>query len=627
MWEAKTISRDSLDHTHLHLNERELSLFFSLSCGSSLIEISYFLWEIFGYLNLWAIFLETALVLTGSLFLINGIISKRVINWKWMVSASLIFISIQIFLFSNTTGLRIPTIIFITGIFTILFSFLILQKKYGLTTVVVKRYAMGMLVFLFISTIIIGIFYLRYFPSDESAIDTYAAILFLHGINPYNHGAMMNTISIMHYPEYLGTPILSGGYVQSLGYPVLSFIAYLPTAILSIKPSLIQESLTIIPFVILVIEYTKKGFVRLLPVLFLGILSSTIILSEGLNGGNGFLWSSLLMISYIYLRKPAVSGVLFGLAISVKQLPIFVLPFMIVVIIKDHGIKKVGIWIFAIAATFFAINGYFILLNPAGYVKSILSPELTPLMGVGMGISQLSFLGFANIPRTLFTYMMICTVILLTAIFILYYERLKYMLFVFPILILLFNYRVSIEYFLYWVALCFSVIPFMLSRNETEDKKPKKAKTHRIMPWNRIIGEKGKWKVGAIIIIVIAMISAGTLFSTNPHNTVLEIQSVSAQPLQGNQSFADRMNITVYYSSSSPEGTSILFRIVEPGKIINENGLVWKIHDGNNTLLPGTSKIYTISTNISAEYLSLSESYYVIAYASGIVSSKLITVR
>jgi uncharacterized membrane protein len=618
----RAIFQPSESNVNLNIEPRHLAIFLGLVAGSSLIEIAYFIWVDLGYLNLFAIPLEAASLFAGFFLILCSLVFNMGRRVKLLWIAALVSVSIQILIYSYPSGLRIYAMLFMAVLFIALFTYVIIEFRRGILQKILYYYTAEIIIFLVLFTFFTGLLYTRYFPSDESAIDTYAATLFLRGINPYNAANMVNSLSAMHFPYYLGTPLLTGGYVQNLGYPVLSFIAYLPTAILSLRPSFFQETLTIIPIIILIIEYIKKGYLNLMPALFLGIFSSTMILSEGLNGGNGILWASFVMLSYIFLKKPVKSGILFGFALSIKQIPVFVLPFFLILILKDHGKNNLGKWFMAVIFTFLIINGYFIILNPASYVKSILSPELLPIIGYGFGISQISFLGFLSIPKTVFTMLMISVALVLFSLYYLYFEKLRYAIFVFPMIILALNYRVAIEYFLYWVILCFSTIPFLLEHkvssgnpNEAALKKKKQTVFHSIE-------KKGRKSVLVSLFIVLCIIPvSAVLYHGHPDSTLI-IESSIPNVISNNTSFADSMNITVFFSSPVDKPQDIFFRIVEPGSITNGNGLIWNISGNNNSIKPDSSSTFFLHTNIPAEYLNLNESYRLVVYCSGMVSAR-----
>ena len=618
----REIIRPSENNINMVVDQKHLAIFLSMVTGSSLIEIAYFIWVDFGYLNLLNITLEMLSLFTG-IFLITCALAVNLsgkVKFLWVTA--IVSVLIQILIYSHPSGLRIYSMLFLVVLFFVLFSYVIIESRRGLLQKILYYYTAEVIIFLIIFTFFTGLLYFRYFPSDESAIDTYAATLFLKGVNPYNAANMVNSLSIMHYPYYLGTPILTGGYVQNLEYPALSFIAYLPTAVFSLKPPLFQESLTIIPILILILEYLKKGYINLMPALFLGLLSSIFILSEGLNGGNGIFWSSLVMISYIYLRKPLKSGIFFGIALSIKQIPVFVIPFFLILLLKDHGRNALGKWILAVTVIFLIINGYFIALSPADYVKSVLSPELLPIIGYGFGISQISFLGFVSIPETVFPVLMICLAFILSVIYFLYFDRLRYAIFVFPMIILALNNRVAIEYFLYWVVLCFSTIPFMLENRNFMNRMNESQLKKKGQPLFRSIRKPGRKGVLVSIFIVLCIIPVSAVLYHDHSDSSLVIESAVPNTIANNTSFADSMNLTVYFTSTSDKPQNILVRIVEPGTVSNGNGLIWNISGSNNTIMPNSRTTLNLGTDIPEEYLNLSEQYRLIVYCGNLITAR-----
>ena len=114
-----------------------------------------------------------------------------------------------------------------------------------------------------------------------------------------------------------------------------------------------------------------------------------------------------LMISYLVLPRYRASGILFGLSLSVKQLPAIAAPFLLYYIYRDYGAKKSLIWFASAAAVLFGVNGYFIIQNPGYWFSSMLANEFAPLIGIGFGVPQLSFAGILGIPEIYFTVVMV----------------------------------------------------------------------------------------------------------------------------------------------------------------------------------------------------------------------------
>ncbi len=208
---VREIFQSSAGNQRLTIENSHLAIFLSLVAGSSFIEIAYFSWVKFGYLDPLAIVFETSLLFAGFIVITVGL-SRKLEKWlKFLWFTAIATLSLQVILYPYPPGLRVYTILFLAGLFITGLTYVVLEIRRGILQKILCFYSLEIIIFLIIFTIFVGFYYTRYFPSDESAIDTYAASLFLKGINPYNPSNMVNTLSIMHFPYYLGTPLLSGG--------------------------------------------------------------------------------------------------------------------------------------------------------------------------------------------------------------------------------------------------------------------------------------------------------------------------------------------------------------------------------------------------------------------------------
>jgi uncharacterized membrane protein len=214
-------------------------------------------------------------------------------------------------------------------------------------------------------------------------------------------------------------------------------------------------------------------------------------------------------------------------------------------------------------------------------------------------------------------------VLVLLIVYDLYFHPLKYAIFVLPMIIMAFNYRVAIEYFLYWTILCFSTIPFLMDDRIKTNLPAKDAQAHKTSATVPHI----KWLIGrkivvVVVVILFCLIPVSAVFYHNNGESRIVIESSVPQPLSNNRSFADSMNVTIYFSSQTVKSTDIFFRIIEPGTIVNGNGLIWNISDSNNTIKSDTDSTFILHTHITAEYLDLNESYRIVVYCSGMVSAR-----
>ena len=482
-----------------------------------------------------------------------------------------------------------------------------------------------MLPFLFFISLIGSIGFLLFmfyrigssFPTDESVFDMYAAHLFLQGKNPYDPALMANAFKFYHFKFQAFdpiTPLSTGGYVNMLTYPALSFLVFIPAVSLHLKASAIMLLVLLVPIIIVWRRTWSHGNWIKSSYALLPFITLMLYAYQGASADTDALWAVILMLSYSILPKFKASGLFFGLALSVKQLPILVAPFFIYFLYREYGSKKMGIWILFAAVSFFGINGFFIALNPDFWFSSMFANEFAPLIGIGFGIPQVSFSGWLNTPRIFYTITMIDLLIVLFMAYVLKYNEMKYTLFAFPILIFLFNYRLFPQYLYYWMII--SILP-MLDKMQN-NKKPLEKKTETI--FNEVKNRKGKRK--AILALIVSFLLASVALAyhegiqKNPGSFTISDVSITGLNSTG---FVNRMNITLSFHGES-NLTHIYFRIFNDGPFINGNMFKW-VEQGSVLLESGYQYTLTIVPQYQAYSVNPKEGFMVVAYYGNIQGS------
>ncbi len=434
--------------------------------------------------------------------------------------------------------------------------------------------AVGFILYLYYS-------YAPSFPTDESVFDMFAAHLLLIGKNPYNPSLMSGAFS--YYGFHFGafdpiTPMRTGGYVDRLTYPALSFLIFIPALLLKVKAATIMLPILLIPAIIIWYRaWSAKQWIvssyALIP--FLSLLIYTY---QGASADTDALWASLLMLSYVSLPRSGISGLLFGLSLSVKQLPVLVLPFFLYFVYREFGTKEMIKWLLAALITFIAVNGYFILLNPGYWFTSMLENEFAPLIGIGFGVPQIAFTGILQLPNIYFTIIMADLLILLFMVYVIRYGEIKYALFAFPILIFLFNYRLFPQYLYYWMII--SILPAidLIIRPGNADERQQPAARG---PWKSSPGIK-KWVAVLIIIVLAGSLALGYHEGVQKSEGYFKIESVNFSSYNSS-GYVKEMTVEITYEGPLKYIPDVYFRIFQSGPIANGNMFLWQT--SNHALL------------------------------------------
>lgn len=579
-------------------------------------------WNGLGYLNPLAWFLEWSSVVLAFLCVYASVRTTELKNYTYgyaLITVSLLIAAISYILsvtapqVSNAISQSInPYYFLVLGVPLFLIPFLV---KLDLRKLDNSKFVP----FIFILLVMVSLTFLLFmfssvsppFPTDESVFDMYAAHLFLSGLNPYNPALMANAFNYYHFRFQAFdpiTPLTTGGYVNSLTYPALSFLVFIPAVLLKLKASTVMLPFLIAPVVIVWYRaWSRKKWLHSAYAILPFIALITYVYQGG-SADTDALWATLLMLSYFVLPRYKTSGLLFGLSLSVKQFPILVFPFLAFFLYKEYGIRKMLLWTLLAGGAFIAVNGYFISKGPDYWISSMLANEFAPLIGIGFGIPQLSFSGIFNIPAIYFTIAMIDLLIAFFLLYVIKYRELKYALFAFPIIIFLFDYRLFSQYLFYWMLL--SILPMLdlmlfEKPSGTGNRQVVSSKSHRLkIKNNRII-------TSIFVFVIVASMAIGyhEVVQKNPGYFVISSVKISSMNATG---YADVIALSVAFYGNSGQ-SPVYFRIFNNGPIINGNMLQWTTM---TDIFLENGKIYnlTIFPEYQAYSINPKNGFMVVAY-------------
>ena len=594
-------------------------------------------WNGLGYLNTLAWFLEWSSVVLAFLCVYASVRTTELKNHTYgyvLITVSIVISAIS-YLFSvtapqvnNAINQSInPYYFLVLGIPLLLMPFLV---RLDLKKLDNSKFAP----LIFIILVIVSLAFLLYmfssisppFPTDESVFDIYAAHLFLSGLNPYNPALMANAFNYYHFRFQAFdpiTPLTTGGYVNSLTYPALSFLVFIPAVLLKLKASIVMLPFLIAPVVIVWYRaWSRKKWLHsayaILP--FLALLTYVY---QGGSADTDALWAALLMLSYFVLPRYKTSGLLFGLSLSVKQFPILAFPFLVFFLYKEYGIRKMLLWTLVTGGAFIAVNGYFISKGPDYWITSMLANEFAPLIGIGFGVPQLSFSGIFNIPAIYFTIAMIDLLIAFFLLYVIKYRELKYALFAFPIIIFLFDYRLFSQYLFYWMLL--SLIPMLdsMEKGKLSPVYPKaEGATVSSNKYNfKLPKIRDKALVAALAVLIVGSMALGYHEDAQNSHGTFKITSVSYASSNATGQVS-QMNLTISYHGNGNR-TPVFFRVFPNGPIVNGNMLLWTTNN-SNTLVEGQTYKITIFPQYPEYYVNPVRGFMVVAYYGIIQGSRYI---
>ena len=458
--------------------------------------------------------------------------------------------------------------------------------------------------------------------TDEIAVSTYAAKLFLEGKDPYSNANMAPVFNSFFRPAGY-TPTLFGGVMNTLIYPGMSVIAFIPVVLLNLPNYSMLLVFSMIAFAGVFYEYYKKKIIDLVPFLAVMIAIAAEIFGFSMAGTTDILWITFLIFAYITRKNPWLSGIFFGLSLSSKQTPIVILPFFLYFLYKENKSKHISVPEFLIGAfaSFFATNIPFFIMSPKDWLRNVLVAAYQPVIGVGIGFSEPSFLGVVNIPSIFFTTMFVAVAILFFIAYVRYFDLLKYAFFAFPMIIFMFNYRVFINYIVDWTFLIFLIYPEyqdMFNKRMYQRKEIHIDIIATLKDYKNFVKKTfSKHYAIAIALIVVFGLGTGGAYALSYENSTystFQINSISnmSDPI-GIPGYVTQMSMNISYTPLSNPGnhTAVYFRIFPQNPIGGRfNGLLWST---NSTLSYGYNHI-TIKPSRFVDFLQQNTSFRIEAY-------------
>jgi hypothetical protein len=265
--------------------------------------------------------------------------------------------------------------------------------------------------------------------NDATALSHQATENLLDGKNPY---AEANTISaIIDYNGEIDkiTPLREGRFADVFPYPTAGQLEQfwedirqnpdqIPVEIESKFNYPAGAFLLPVPFVLIGINDLRIIFViLLLPVLayviyrvrydlrlhlIFALIASLELWNSLPAGETGFLYFPFLFLGWILPKRNLwLSALFMAIAIAIKQLAWFVLPFYLILIFRTIGPKQMAASLFIIIAVFLATNLPFIVMNPSLWFDSVVAPVTDNMFPLGVGIVSIVLGGFVDIQSPL----------------------------------------------------------------------------------------------------------------------------------------------------------------------------------------------------------------------------------
>jgi hypothetical protein len=313
-------------------------------------------------------------------------------------------------------------------------------------------------------------------PDDEEFLALHAVQSLISGSNPYAMNvSALELYEYLHVNGSVGMPTLTtyNKVVGFMDYPDLYFFSIAPFYMLA-KPSVYSYShiymlysyaLFMLIFLVALAYAIGNDYIRrpnywiiVFAAIFMLYISSVV----------DFLMFAVLLFAYKYVDNK-YAFVLLGVAASFQE-ELWIPVVMLVALRFNKGIAK-GLWTAAgTAATFFAINAYFIFLAPSLYIRDVFAPVGNLLFPSPYGVFGYTLLYAYPMPLGAFS-VLFYSAIIAGAIGIAYSGR-KLLIGVLSLLPLMFLYH-SIPTYCFFFG-TFAVAILYIDSNTVPDSKRRK---------------------------------------------------------------------------------------------------------------------------------------------------------
>jgi hypothetical protein len=243
------------------------------------------------------------------------------------------------------------------------------------------------------------------YGTDSLAFGQYSAKLVLAGINPFTH-SLAPSLAAYHVPVIFTTHYMDGRSILTASYPAGSFLFYLPALALGWSTGAavgIDVAFWVLALVLL--WALLPATVRWLAAL---VLASTIYTSYVVGGVTDSLYLPFLIVAlwrwdrYGDPTEPSsarwIGPMALGVALSVKQTPWFVLPFLLIGVAiearrRGHDWLLLTVrYLTLTAVVFLALNGPWIAEDPAAWARGVLVPLTSSFVPLGQGLINLTLI-------------------------------------------------------------------------------------------------------------------------------------------------------------------------------------------------------------------------------------------
>jgi uncharacterized membrane protein len=295
-----------------------------------------------------------------------------------------------------------------------------------------------------------ALFRITSYGTDAMLFNAYSAELVTKGVNPYAQ-TMEPAFSLFDVSRSLVTPTATGDAIFAQSYPALSFLIYVPFALLGLN-TIWVSILAHVGLILILVAAAPRPLKAFAPLI---LFADRAYSDYTLGSVTDIIWAVPVALCARYWRsQPVLAAVFLGLACGIKQSPWFIVPFAVVAWAFSAWERKRFSRFYeplsAMLLAFFIPNAPFIIADPQSWMHGVLTPMAGNLIAFGSGIVQLTT---ANVYATDLKTLTIISASVLGVLLVAYAvdrRRLGFLPFIAPAIALFFAARSLQNYFMFW---------------------------------------------------------------------------------------------------------------------------------------------------------------------------------
>jgi len=305
------------------------------------------------------------------------------------------------------------------------------------------------------------------FGTDALLFSRFSVDLLLAGQNPFaaSMAPAVETYdaSILHV-----TPQIDGSHITSLSYPAGMVWAFVPQAASGAGGINLGETLLVAAAVVLVfLVLESPPSLALMPVVVL--LGARNLLWASAGGLLDVLWLVPLLVAmhYWHAERYGTAALAYGLAAGTKQTVWPIAPALAIWLWNDADdvdefVERASRTLRNGLAGFLVLNLPFMVWDIEAWATSVFTPISSgaPMVHQGVAATLASATGVYALPKDYYTLLTVASFVVALAVYALYWDRMKWVAWVLPPIVLFWYYRSLSSYFTwflpvaYYAAIC-----------------------------------------------------------------------------------------------------------------------------------------------------------------------------